>query len=136
MNKLLISKYDEAILLLRVAFGSMMAFGHGLSKVQNFSKMSGTFPDPFGMGSTLSLASAIGAELGCSLLLILGLGTRLAALPLIVTMLVAIFIAHGADPWKVKELAVTYLAAYIVILVAGPGRYSLDAKLFGNSVKD
>lgn len=132
MNKLLTPKFDEAILLLRVAFGSMMAFGHGLSKFQNFSTMSGSFPDPFGMGSTLSLAAAVGAELGCSLLLIVGLGTRLALLPLIVTMLVAVFIAHGADPWDVKELAVTYLVVYCAILVAGPGRYSLDAKLFGS----
>ncbi len=133
MNKLIVTKFDEALLLLRVAFGSMMAFGHGLPKMQNFEKMSGAFADPFGMGSTLSLIMAIGAEFGCSLLLILGLGTRLAALPLIVTMLVAVFYAHGADPWKVKELGVTYLVVYLVILIAGPGRYSLDAKLFGRS---
>lgn len=68
------------------------------------------------MGSRLNLVSAIGAEFGCSLLLIVGLGTRLAAIPLVFTMLVALFIAHGADAWQKKELAAVYLAVYAVLV--------------------
>ncbi len=125
MRFLTTSKTDEALLLLRIMFGLMMMV-HGWSKFSKFSDLSSVFPDPFGMGSTMSLSMAIFAELGCSLLLIAGLGTRFVLIPLIVTMLVAIFIAHGADPWSKKELAATYLSVYAALLVCGPGRYSVD----------
>ena len=125
MRFLTASKSDEALLLLRITFAVMMMV-HGWAKFSNYSQMSGGFPDPFGMGSQLSLTMAIFAELGCSILILVGLGTRLALIPLMVTMLVAIFIAHGADPWSKKELAATYLSVYAVLMVSGPGRYSVD----------
>ncbi len=103
---------------------------HGIQKLMGFSEMADKFPDPIGIGSQLSLVMAIGAEVGCSLLLILGLGTRLAVIPLAFTMIVALFVVHAADPWKVKELAAIFLAVYTVIFITGPGRCSLDQKLF------
>jgi len=69
---------------------------------------------------------AIGAEVGCSILLILGLWTRLALIPLAITMIVALFVVHGADPWKVKELAAMYLLVYATLLLTGAGQFSLD----------
>jgi putative oxidoreductase len=80
-----------------VAFGCLMLV-HGIQKVMGFSEMADKFPDPLGMGSQLSLLSAIGAEVGCSLLLIAGLGTRIAAIPLAFTMVVALFLVHADDP--------------------------------------
>jgi putative oxidoreductase len=113
------------LLILRVAFGGMMLV-HGIPKLMGFSEMAGQFPDPIGMGSRLSLMSAIGAEVGCSLLLILGLGTRFAALPLAITMMVALFAVHASGPWKVKELAAVYLSVYVSLAFTGAGRFSLD----------
>lgn len=130
MRRLYWQKSDLALLLLRVAFGLMMAV-HGWQKLGKFSQMSQTFADPFGLGPAPSLALAIFAELICSMLLVVGLLTPLALVPLLVTMLVAIFYAHAADPWQMKELAVAYLAVYVTILCSGPGRYSLDYFLFG-----
>lgn len=121
---------DTGLFVLRVAIGCFMLV-HGIQKVMGFSEMADKFPDPIGMGSQLSLIMAIGAEVGCSLLLILGLGTRLAVIPLAFTMLVALFVVHATDPWKVKELAAIYLAVYAVIFVTGPGACSLDARFFG-----
>ena len=72
---------------------------HGIPKLMNWGSLSDTFPDPFGVGSALSLALAIFAEVGCSALLVVGLFTRLATVPLIVTMLVAALLIHGDDPW-------------------------------------
>ncbi|EMI17756.1 DoxX, partial [Rhodopirellula maiorica SM1] len=118
------------LLVLRVAFGLFMLV-HGIQKVMGFSAMSDAFPDPIGMGSQLSLIMAIAAEVGCSLLLILGLGTRLALLPLAFTMVIALFLVHGADPWKVKELAAIYLTTYVALFITGPGEYSLDHKFWG-----
>lgn len=113
------------LLLLRVAFGCLMMV-HGIQKVMGFSTLSEGFADPIGVGSYVSLILAIGAELGCSVLLIIGLFTRLSLIPLAITMGVALFIVHGGDEWKTKELAAVYLVAYIGLFVAGPGRFSVD----------
>ena len=122
------------VVVLRVSFGGLMLV-HGIQKLMVFNELSSTFPDPLGMGSFLSLVATIGAELGCSLLLVLGLATRLALLPLAFTMAVALFLVHAGDPWKAKELAATYLCVYLALLPAGPGKYSLDHLLFSRSKK-
>lgn len=126
---------DMGLFVLRVAIGCLMLV-HGIQKMMRFSAMSDVFPDPIGMGSQLSLTLAISAEVGCSILLILGLGTRLAAIPLAFTMLVALFVVHAADPWKVKELAAIFLTVYAVIFITGPGSCSLDAKLFSKTTAE
>lgn len=118
------------LLLLRLAIGCFMLV-HGWQKITGFSEMSDKFPDPIGMGSQLSLISAIGAEFGCSILLILGIGTRFAAFPLAFTMIVALFVVHRADPWQVKELAAVYLSVYLVLICTGAGCFSLDHCLWG-----
>lgn len=123
------------LLALRLAFGCFMLV-HGIQKFMGFSTLSETFPDPLGMGHQLSLICAIGAEVGCSVLLILGLGTRIAVLNLAFTMIVALFLVHASDPWKVKELAAVYLAIYAVIFITGPGDFSLDQKLFRKKKSD
>lgn len=125
------SRYYAAfgLLLLRVSFGGLMLV-HGIPKLMGFSKMADKFPDPLGMGSQLSLISAIGAEVGCALLLIVGLGTRFAAIPLAFTMFVALFMVHGADPWKMKELAAVYMCGYLAIALMGAGPISLDHLIF------
>ena len=126
---------DAGLFVLRVAIGVFMLV-HGIQKLTGFSEMADKFPDPIGMGSQLSLIMAIGAEVGCSILLILGLGTRLAVIPLAFTMIVALFVVHAADPWKVKELAAIFLAVYAVLFITGPGAWSLDKKLFGKTTAE
>ncbi|TWU24478.1 DoxX family protein [Bythopirellula polymerisocia] len=118
------------LLTLRVSFGLFMLV-HGWQKLMGFKEMADNFADPIGMGSRLSLISAIGAEVGCSLLLIIGFGTRFAASPLAFTMIVACFVVHGADPWQRKELAAAYLAVYAALIFTGGGRFSLDHLIWG-----
>ncbi len=122
---------DVGLLLLRLGLGAGMALGHGMRKLENFGELSERFADPFGMGSAASLALAVFAEVGCSALLIFGLMTRLASVPLMITMLVAVFMVHGDDPWARKELAAAYLLGYVVILLTGAGKFSLDARSKG-----
>ena len=106
---------------------------HGWGKLQmmlagNFDK----FPDPIGVGSSLSLVLIVVAEFVSPLLIILGLGTRLAAIPTIGGMAVAAFIVHGGDPWTLgagasKEPAMLYLIPYLALAFTGAGKFSLDA---------
>ena len=120
---------DVALLLLRVGFGVLM-LTHGIPKFQMlFSGEPVQFLPLFGLSATASMALAATAEVGGSLLLIFGLGTRLAVIPLIFTMLVAVFVAHASDPLAVKEPAIHFLIVYFALLFAGSGRYSIDKLL-------
>lgn len=116
---------DWALLFLRLFAGCMM-LTHGWAKLTNFTTLSAVFPDPLGIGSTSSLVLILFAEVGCSLLLLAGLATRLATIPLLFGMSVALFVIHGADPFAVRELPLVYIGMYIVLLIAGGGRFSVD----------
>lgn len=121
-------KNDLSLLMIRVFIGGMMLFSHGLPKLMSYSEKANMFPDPIGVGPQMSLVLAIFAEFFCSIAIILGLFTRLATLPLITTMLVAVVIVHGADPWMKKEFGLLYLIFFLVLLISGPGRWSVDAQ--------
>ena len=121
---------DLALLLLRIVFGGMMLFNHGWGKVgQLITGDPAKFVDVVGMGAPASLALASFAEFLCAALVVFGLFTRWAVVPLIVTMLVAIFIIHWDDPFQKMELAIIYLTAFSAIGLTGPGWYSADAQL-------
>lgn len=103
-----------------------MLLAHGLPKLSRYAELSSTFPDPIGLGSHFSLLLALFAEVACAGLLALGLFTRLAALNLIVTMAVAFFIVHGADPFQKKELAFVYFGMFAALFFTGPGAYAFQ----------
>ncbi len=117
------------LLILRVAAGVLM-MTHGWSKIQNFEGMVQSGFDPVGLGATLSVVMLIGAEFIAALFIVLGLLTRLSAVPLIVAMSVAAFVAHASDPLQVKELSLIYLTIFATLLITGAGKYSLDSLLF------
>ncbi|MEZ4742328.1 MAG: DoxX family protein [Bdellovibrionota bacterium] len=113
--------------VVRVQIGLMMAFGHGLGKIppqEQFigflSKMGLPFPDFLAWCAGLS-------EFLCALFVALGLMTRLSASFLLITMFVAAFIAHGADPFAKKEMALLYFSGFLAFLALGAGSFSLDA---------
>lgn len=134
MKKLLSINYNAwafnlAILCIRLVFGSLMLFIHGLDKLQKFATLQGDFYSFMGLGHKTSLVLAIFAELFCSLFLILGLFTRFTVIPLIITML-AIIIGHDSGkPLLESEVAFMYLFAYITLLLCGPGKISVDAMI-------
>lgn len=120
------SYLDLLSLVLRVTIAAFM-LTHGLGKLNLlFSGNEIQFADPFGMGATFSLGLAVFAEVVCSILIGLGLVTRLASIPLITTMLVAAFMIHAVDPFAKKEFALLYLIIYLVVFVIGSRKYSLD----------
>lgn len=122
-----ITNLNLASLILRLVGGGFMLYQHGGGKfLKFFSDEKIEFTDPFGMGSTATLALVVFAEAVCSILVILGLMTRYALVPLIFTMIYAAFVVHAQDAFGDKELALMYLAIYFALLLIGPGRYSLD----------
>jgi putative oxidoreductase len=114
-----------SMLLLRVVFGAMI-ITHGWPKLMNFASLSHKFADPLHVGKATSLGMVVFAEVFCGVFIILGLLTRLAAIPLIILMIVAIFMIHAHDAIEVKEKAILFLTAFLVILFVGPGRMSFD----------
>lgn len=120
-----------ALLILRIGVGVLMAH-HGYDKLSHFDEHKTDFMDFLGLGSTVSLGLVIFAELFCSVLILIGLFTSVATIPLIITMGVAVFSAHHAEIFAKGELATLYLFAYIALMIAGPGHYSLDAVIEHN----
>lgn len=123
------ARHDLGLALLRGAFGLSLALAHGLGKLAHSAQFvaglaQGGFPLPALFGWAAILSEFVGG-----LLLAIGLLARPAALFVLVTLGVAAFAVHAADPYARKELALAYVVVSLVVLVAGPGRYSLDAAL-------
>lgn len=130
MKKLLSSKYSAgafstAMLVLRLGLGILMLM-HGYDKLVHFAKYQNDFMNFLGIGSTMSLALVVFAEFFCSLFLILGLFTRLATIPLIIATCVMVFKVHKGEIFGDGEHAALYLIGYIVLLLVGPGKASVD----------
>lgn len=122
------------LLIARLAVALLM-INHGYPKLTKL--LAGgeiQFADPIGIGATFSLILTVFAEFLCSILIGLGLFTRLATIPLMITMLVAAFIVHGADPIGRKELAIMYFVLYLILFVFEGGKFSLDYLLRGKKV--
>lgn len=115
---------DAALLLLRVGFSGLM-LTHGIPKINMLSDPS-SFGDPIGVGPTLSLILALIGEVVAPILTIIGFKTKLAAIPVAITMFVAAFIVHINDPLGGKEMALLYLIAFTCISLLGAGKYSVD----------
>lgn len=121
------STYHLGLLFLRVAFSGLM-LTHGIPKLLKVIEGNFEFGDPIGLGVLPSLILTVIAEAICPLFIIIGFKTRLASIPVIITMGVAAFVVHGADALAIKEKALLYLAAFIAIALLGPGKHSADRK--------
>jgi putative oxidoreductase len=102
---------------------------HNLAKVTDFFASLG-MPVP-----AVTAPLVVGLEFVGGILIMLGLGSRLIALLLTCDMLVAFIAADRealssifSDPDKFYAAApYTFLIAFLIVLIFGPGRFSLDA---------
>lgn len=117
-----------ASLVLRVSLSAMM-LTHGWGKFNKLISGNFSFADPIGIGEAPSLFLAVIGEFVCPILLIVGLKTRLAAIPPAITMLVAALIIHVDDPFRRQELPLLYFFGFVAILLLNSGKFSLDWKL-------
>ena len=127
---------DFALLIARIGIALLM-LTHGWPKLmQFFSGEPVQFIPVMGMSASMTLGLAVFAEVICSIFILIGFATRFATIPLIITMLTAAFMIHAADPFKIQESSLMYLLAYLVLLFAGSGKYSVDFLLNKTSLKD
>ncbi|HEV7783633.1 MAG TPA: DoxX family protein [Chitinophagaceae bacterium] len=130
MKKLFSTKYTDrsaslALFLLRLSLGGLM-IPHGYNKLVHFASKSSGFSDPFHIGGPASLGLTIFAEFFCAILVVAGLMTRLACIPLIIAMAVAVFDANHGKIFGDGEHAALYLFGYAALLLTGPGKFSAD----------
>jgi putative oxidoreductase len=126
---------DFGLLAVRLLSGGMM-LTHGLPKFDRlFGEGPVKFADPFGLGPEISLGLVLFAEVGCSLLVMAGFKTRWATLPLLFTMLMAAFYAHGSDPFSDKELSLLFFTLFLSVLISGGGILSMDQAIGGRTKK-
>lgn len=121
------TNYNLGTFLLRIGFGGMM-LTHGVPKLLKMLSGDFSFGDPIGIGATASVILAVICEVLFPILVIIGFKTRLATIPVIITMAVAAFVVHSADPFGRKEMALLYLIGFTAIALLGAGKYSVDKK--------
>jgi putative oxidoreductase len=134
MKKLLSIKYNPTVfnigfLLLRLIFGITMLVNHGYPKLVNFGAKKATFTDFIGLGSTTTLILVIFAEVFCTAFIVLGLFTRISAFVIAFAMGYAFFISHGGDLFGDGESSALFLTVFSVILLCGPGKFSIDGMI-------
>ncbi|MEZ4796149.1 MAG: DoxX family protein [Flavobacteriaceae bacterium] len=118
---------DFGLLILRVGVSALM-LTHGYGKLLQLFKDPTDFGDPIGLGPVISLILTVIGEFVAPILIIIGYKTKLAAIPALITMLVAAFVVHAADPIGTKEKALFYAVAFLALAFTGAGKYSLDRK--------
>lgn len=125
-TNLSLPKVDLGLLIFRLGISGLM-LTHGFPKlIRLFGSEPIVFRDPLGFGEVTTFTLAVIAEFVCSILVILGLGTRLAVIPLILTMAVVAFIVHVPDGFSSQELPLLFLFGYILLFFTGSGKFSLD----------
>ena len=120
-------RLNAGLFFLRLAGSLLLLHVHGLPKILHFSEELTRIEDPFGLGPMMSLLPAILAEVICPIFIILGWGTRLACLPIIAVLLVAMLVVH--PHWSIAEGQFGWLLLIIFTTLAltGPGGWRLGA---------
>ncbi|MBC3776826.1 DoxX family protein [Pseudomonas sp. SWRI99] len=122
---------DVGLLFLRVSGGLFLLWVHGLPKLLDFAAQLQLIEDPFHLGAHLTLILAIFAEVLCPLLIVAGVLARLACLPILFVLLVALLVVH--PQWSVAEgqFGWLLLILFTTVLIAGPGRLAIPVRLPG-----
>ncbi|RIA09475.1 putative oxidoreductase [Flavobacteriaceae bacterium MAR_2010_72] len=119
------SSINLALLLLRLGFGGFM-LTHGIPKINYLFQSPIKFTNPLGIGDTATLLLTLIGEVVAPILIIIGFKTKWATIPAAITMGVAAFVVHAKDSLSTKERALLFFIAFVVIFLAGPGKYSID----------
>ena len=132
-----------ALLILRIVFAGSMLYGHGLSKLNKLTEgmtwdfifgfipyphFNITFANPIFIGDVPTLILAVFSEFFAPIFILIGYKTKFFSFFPAATMFVAAFIVHWGDPFGKVEKALLFLAVFIILMLTGPGKYSIDRK--------
>ena len=117
-----------ALLILRVVFAGSMLYGHGLSKFNKLIQGDFSFANPLGIGEAPTLFLAVFSEFLAPIFIIVGYKTKFFSFFPAVTMFVAAFVVHWGDPFGRVEKALLFLTVFVILMMTGPGKYSIDRK--------
>lgn len=117
-----------ALLILRVVFAGSMLYGHGLGKLNRLLDGNLSFSNPLGIGEIPTLILAVFSEFLAPIFIIIGYKTKFFSFFPAATMFVAAFIVHWGDPFGRVEKALLFLTVFVILMMTGPGKYSIDRK--------
>lgn len=122
---------DLGLLILRVWLGISLAVLHGWGKVAMLLDGERQFTSMMGLPPIVSLMLAIVGEVFAALLMAFGVATRLAALYLTGMFIIVVLVVHGGalTGENSGETAFLYLAGFVTIVIAGPGRYAFGTHM-------
>jgi putative oxidoreductase len=123
MNR--VSAPDAALLFLRVTASVLVLLVHGLPKALHYTSQLDAIEDPLHFGKTLTLGFAIFAEVVCPLLMIAGIATRFAALPIVLVCVIALGLVHREWTVDQGQFAWMLLILFGTIAIGGAGRYRI-----------
>ena len=118
-----------ALLILRVVFAGSMLYGHGLGKFNKLIQGDFSFANPLGIGEAPTLFLAVFSEFLAPIFIIVGYKTKFFSFFPAATMFIAAFVVHWGDPFGRVEKALLFLTVFVMIMMTGPGKYSIDRKL-------
>ena len=117
-----------ALLILRVVFAGSMLYGHGLGKLNRLLEGNLSFYNPLGIGEIPTLILAVFSEFLAPIFIIIGYKTKFFSFFPAATMFVVAFIVHWGDPFGTVEKALLFLTVFVILMMTGPGKYSIDRK--------
>lgn len=120
---------DWGLLALRLLFGVPLSFRHGWPTVMDWWRGEISYPDPLGLGESLTMLIMGTVEAICPIFVIVGFFTRIAAFFVAFGFVVAVLVAHASDPFAVRELAYMYMSGFFAVFLLGPGKFSIDNHL-------
>ena len=119
-------QFNLAMLFFRVFVSLEMIGVHGLKKVGIGVEHKENIPNPLNLPHELNDALAISANIFFPFMVFVGLCTRLATLPSLAVTMTGYFVVHAHDSLLEKDTPFIYSVCFLLILILGPGKYSID----------
>ena len=119
---------DLGLLFLRASGALFLLWVHGVPKVLNYNEQLQLIEDPFHLGAHVTLLLAIFAEVLCPVLIVAGVWVRLACLPILAVLLIAMVVVHPEWTLFEGQFGWLLLILFTSVLIAGPGRFVLGQR--------
>lgn len=120
------NRFDLTLLVFRIAVTAELMLAHGLKKIGVGVTNAEIVPNPLHLPEAVNQLFAEAANLFFPILVMLGLFTRLAVLPTLAVTLTGYFVVHWNDSLIEKDMPFMYSLSFLLLLVFGAGKYSID----------